>query len=267
MLKPIEQIEDRIATQEEAKPEFRSSFKAWIRVVAFIIVAVFLPEQVAQAVEYDWRVLWGKPAMGMPLSSGFVPSGIKDLQTQGIPQVVRSILKDIANKPVTSIKISDNLTIELDKPLEMSNQRVEEIFNWLQGRPCGSKALFDYLRFRSLNVAEQDVAVMALTTDILNGVVKPEGDPKVIKNSLYALSRAGEYFGSKLVPIKFELDLAKLEENAGLAPFIAHLKGDHYVLVTKITAENVYFSDEHKEEFISLAKFQERFSGYALVSD
>ena len=43
---------------QEKKPEFKSNFKSWIRVVAFIVVAVFLPEQVAQAVEYDWRVIW-----------------------------------------------------------------------------------------------------------------------------------------------------------------------------------------------------------------
>jgi cytoskeletal protein RodZ len=35
--------------QPKSKPEFKSSFKAWIRVVAFIIVVIFLPEQVAQA--------------------------------------------------------------------------------------------------------------------------------------------------------------------------------------------------------------------------
>ena len=52
-----QQTEDRI---EQAKKEFKSSFKAWIRVVALIVVAVFLPEQVAQAVEYDWRVQIGR---------------------------------------------------------------------------------------------------------------------------------------------------------------------------------------------------------------
>ena len=35
---------------KEPEPKFHSSFKAWIRVVAFVVVAVFLPEQVAQAV-------------------------------------------------------------------------------------------------------------------------------------------------------------------------------------------------------------------------
>mgnify|MGYP001607963188 CR=1 FL=1 len=55
------EIETPMEIQKE-KPEFRSSFKVWIRVVAFVVVSVFLPEQVAQAVEYDWRVIWNKPA-------------------------------------------------------------------------------------------------------------------------------------------------------------------------------------------------------------
>ena len=49
-----QQTEDRF---KQPKSEFKSNFKSWIRVVAFIVIAVFLPEQVAQAVEYDWRVI------------------------------------------------------------------------------------------------------------------------------------------------------------------------------------------------------------------
>jgi len=52
--------EDRLA-QPEIRPKFKSSFKAWIRMVAFIVVAVFLPQQAAQAMEYDWRILWLLP--------------------------------------------------------------------------------------------------------------------------------------------------------------------------------------------------------------
>ena len=150
MRKPTEQTDDQVATKEEVKPEFHSSFKAWIRVVAFIVVVVFLPEQAAQAVEYDWRVLWGKPAMGMPMTGAFATAGLKNLQNIQIPQAVRDILKDVANKPVTSIRISDNLTIDLDKPLKMSNQRIEELYQWLSGKPCGSKALYDFLAYKAV---------------------------------------------------------------------------------------------------------------------
>ncbi|MFH0762494.1 MAG: hypothetical protein V1925_01220, partial [Candidatus Omnitrophota bacterium] len=174
------------------EPAFKSSFKRWIRVVAFLVVAVFLPEQAAQAVEYDWRVLWQKPAVYAP------PLLSNNINTIQIPNAIKDILIGVAGKPVTAIQISPTLTINLDKPLNLSRRRIEEIYNWLKGRPCGSKALYDFLSYRGVKAAEQDIAVMALSIDILNGVVKPEGNPKVIKNSLYALSKASEFFGHKL---------------------------------------------------------------------
>ena len=172
MNKKAQQTEGQFE-QPKAKPEFKSSFKAWIRVVAFIIIAVFLPEQVAQAVEYDWRVLWHKPVTG-----SIAPSYLKDTGNINTALAIRNILKDIANKPTTAIKVSQNLTINLDKPLEMSNQRIDQIFEWLKGRPCGTKALYDFLTFSGVKVEEQDIAVFALTVDILNGAVKPEGKLK-----------------------------------------------------------------------------------------
>ena len=244
---------------EATKTEFKSSFKTWIRVVAFVVSAVFIPEQAAQAVEYDWRVLWQKPAVG----STFTPGYLKDIGQIDIPLSIRNILKDIAGKPINAVQISPTLTVKLEKPLNISAQRIEEIYNWLKGKPCGSKALYDFLNYKGAAVAEQDIAVMALTVDILNGVVKPEGSPKVIRNSLYALSRTSEFFDHKLYPVEIE---DRFLLGAVPAPFIAHLKNDHYVLVTRVTDGKVYYSDEHKEKFLPLKKFLERFSGYALVS-
>ncbi|HNX80694.1 MAG TPA: cysteine peptidase family C39 domain-containing protein, partial [Candidatus Omnitrophota bacterium] len=236
----------------------KSSFKLWIRVVAFVVIAVFIPEQFAQAIEYDWRVLWNKPGMNTMIN----PAMLKNLANKDIPVAVKSILKEIANKPITSLKISPTLTIKLDKPLKISDQRIEEIFNWLLGRPCGAKALFDYLGYSGVQVVEQDIAVLALTIDILHGVVKPEGNPEVIKNSMFALSQASEFFGKKLYAVKIT-DFSANGYNQ--APFIAHFKGDHYVLVTKISDNKVYFSNEHKEEFLTKEDFLAQFSGYALT--
>ena len=100
----------------------------------------------------------------------------------------------------------------------MSNQRIDEIFRWLQGRPCGSKALFDYLNYTGSRATEQDIAILALTIDILNEVVNPEGNPEVIQTSLYALSKASEFFGQKLYPVK--LDLNRIDGKIDLTPFI-----------------------------------------------
>ncbi|MDI6605843.1 MAG: cysteine peptidase family C39 domain-containing protein, partial [Candidatus Omnitrophota bacterium] len=240
--------------------------------MAFLVVAVFLPQQVAQAVEYDWRILWQKPPVYSPAG---LAGNLNNLRQIDIPLTVRNILKDISGKPITAVRISPELTIELEKPLDISPRRIEEIYNWLQGKPCGSKALYDFLTYKGVKVEEQDVAVFALTIDILNDVVKPEGNPKVIKNSLYALAKASEFFGHKLYPVSLRapIQLSSLRAPEGrsnlsnsITPFIAHLNGDHYILVTRITEEKVYYIDEHKEEFLPQEKFLKDFSGYALIT-
>ena len=71
---------------KNTKPEFKSGFKTWMRVVAFIVVAVFLPEQMAQAIEYDWRVLWQKPAA----TSLYAPSYLKNIQQSDIPLTIKN---------------------------------------------------------------------------------------------------------------------------------------------------------------------------------
>src|SRR3989338_5648655 len=262
--KPRAENENEFKPQIEKQP-FKSSFKSWIRIVAFVVAAIFIPEQVAQAVEYDWRVLWQRPA----ISNTFTPAYLKDIPSLDIPLAIKNILKDIANKPINAIQISPTLTVELEKPLNISKARIEEIYQWLQGKPCGAKALYDFLTYKGIAVNEQDIAVLALTIDILNEVVKPEGNPEVIKNSLYALSRASEFFGEKLYAVKINQGQTPAGSVpvalTGTVPFIAHLKGDHYILVTKITEDKVYFVDEHREEFLPREKFLSEFSGYALI--
>ncbi|MCX5714438.1 MAG: cysteine peptidase family C39 domain-containing protein [Candidatus Omnitrophica bacterium] len=261
MQQPI--VEDEAVSEFHPVVEekvFHSNFKSWIRVVAFIVAAVFLPEQVAQAIEYDARVLWNKPVT----TNTFSPAVLKNPKLQDVPLAIKNLLKEISNKPITSIKISPTVSIELEKPANFSPQRIEEIYNWLIGKPCGAKALYDYLSYAGQNAQEQDIAVVALTADIVNGVVNPEGNPEVIKNSLFALSKASEFFGQKLFSVKLTNNNQQLTTN--LTPFIAHLKGDHYILITKITEDKAYFSDNHKEEFLPKDKFLEQFSGYCLIA-
>ncbi|MDD5119843.1 MAG: cysteine peptidase family C39 domain-containing protein, partial [Candidatus Omnitrophica bacterium] len=249
-----QQTEARI---EQPKKEFKSNFKTWIRVVAFILLAVFLPEQVAQAAEYDWSVIWNKPAAG-----SIAPRYLKDINNIDTALTIRNILKDIANKPINAIKVSSNLTINLDKPLRMSNQRINEITEWLKGRPCGSKALYDYLNHSGVKAAEGDIAIMALTVDILNDVVRPEGRPEVIKSSLYALSEAAKFFKVNLFPVKVDSSI----DLSSLTPFIAHFKNEHYVLVTRVSEDKIYYNQDHREEFLPKDTFLAKFSGYALTN-
>ncbi len=138
-------MDDEIRPQE-TKAEFQSSFKAWVRVMALILVVVFLPEQVAQAAQYDWRVIWQRPTTAV-----YQPNFLKDINNLDIPLAVKNILKDIAGKPITAIKISPTITLQLEKPLQFTAQRIEEIYDWLQGKPCGAKTLYDFLNLEGVS--------------------------------------------------------------------------------------------------------------------
>ena len=251
------------------KEPFHSSFKAWIRTVAFIVVAVFLPEQVSWAIEQDWRVLWPNSALASSvnaagrLSGGFAPGYARNPININVPNTIKKLLQDINNKPITAIQLAPNVTVEMKAPLKMSGARIEQIYQWLLGKPCGTKALYDYLKMRGAPADESDIAVLALSVDILNDVIRPEGNPEVIKTSLLALSKASEFFNQKLIPVKLSTIDYRLSTN--FTPFIAHFKNEHYVLVTQLSGEKAYFIDQHEEEFLPLEKFQEEFSGYALV--
>ena len=128
---------------------------------------------------------------------------------------------------------------------------------------------FDYLKMQGAQAEEQDVAVLALAVDILNDVVKPEGNPKIIKTSLFALAKTSEFFNHKLVPVKLNNSINSINSinsTNSITPFIAHFKAEHYVLVTRLSQEKIYFIDEHQEEFLPMDKFLEDSSGYALIS-
>ncbi|MDO8748233.1 MAG: cysteine peptidase family C39 domain-containing protein, partial [Candidatus Omnitrophota bacterium] len=253
------------------KPPFESGFKTWIRVAAFIVVTVFLPEQVSWAIDFDWRVLWPNTASAMGLdkpvftgsSKTLAPEYVKDIYRINIPDTIKKLLLDISSKPISTIQLSPTMSIELKEPLKMSKGRIEQIYNWLKGKPCGIKAFFDYLNMQGAKVEEQDIAVLALAVDILNDVVKPEGNPKIIKTSLFALAKTSEFFNHKLIPVK--LSTINYELSTNLTPFIAHFKAEHYVLVTRLSQEKIYFIDEHQEEFLPINKFLKDSSGYALI--
>ena len=182
---------------QEPTPGFKSKFKTWMKVISVVILLTFCPEQIAWAIQYDSGVLSQKPTFA--LSQQSLASGTE------IADSVRKTLLQLSKKPYQEIRLSDNLSITLDKPLDISRDRIEEIHDWLRGRPCGTKALWDFLNYKGIYVRDGDIAALALTIDILNDLVEPEGDPEVIETSFYSLQQAAQYFGIDLYPIKLNV--------------------------------------------------------------
>ncbi|MBL7081846.1 MAG: hypothetical protein ISS44_04720, partial [Candidatus Omnitrophica bacterium] len=88
-----------------------------------------------------------------------------------------------------------------------------------------------------------------------------------LKNSLYAISKTAQYFGLDLSPVKINK-----EQFNNILPFIAHLNSNidssetgHFILVTKIDEQKVYFYDKG-DSVSSKEEFLEKFSGYCLIT-
>ncbi|MFH1248373.1 MAG: cysteine peptidase family C39 domain-containing protein, partial [Candidatus Omnitrophota bacterium] len=89
---------------EQPRKEFQSSFKAWIRAVAFIVIAVFLPEQAAQAMGYDPTTIWNH--------SYFVHQGKNGFLTYLVADNVKRSLDSLAYKPLNQVQLDKDLVVE-----------------------------------------------------------------------------------------------------------------------------------------------------------
>ena len=79
---------------------------------------------------------------------GLCPGYTRNPININVPNTIKKLLQDINNKPITSIQLAPNVTVEMKAPLKMSAARIEQIYQWLLGKPCGTKALYDYLKMR-----------------------------------------------------------------------------------------------------------------------
>ncbi|MFH1397423.1 MAG: hypothetical protein ABIH27_02595, partial [Candidatus Omnitrophota bacterium] len=88
-------------------PVFKSRFKSWIRTVAFIVVAIFLPEQVAWAIEYNPAALWShlNPLSALSSQSSAFSTPNPEVFNKAVAQSVHRFLKPLINKPIAQVQI------------------------------------------------------------------------------------------------------------------------------------------------------------------
>ncbi|MDD5044356.1 MAG: cysteine peptidase family C39 domain-containing protein, partial [Candidatus Omnitrophica bacterium] len=247
---------------------FRSAFKAWIRVIALLVVLIFVPEQVSWAIGYNPGVLWPN---SQPLATSLLQPNLNPptLTNELIAENLRRSLRPLINKSLNQINFGNGLILNLgEKPRKISKDKAEIAYNWLK-KPdtaaihCGIYVLYNLLTAYNKKVSLEQLANLVLTIDILSGTVDDDLydlEPQV-KSSIFALAKAAEYFGLKLYPIKAsKLDNLK-------PPFIAHMKAGHFVLVTKISEEKVDFFLDKGDTFLPKEKFIAEFSGFALTAE
>jgi len=270
--------EEKITTQSGAEKEKEQKlekprFHPWIRAIAFLIVAVFLPEQVAWAIEYNPAVLYRNLPQGMqaPLAGGIVQGPVNIASELIVAENVKRSLSSLTYKTLKSVKLDDKLEVTNDKEegIFLTKNSVDKIYQWLKDKDtkpinCGIQGLGYILKGYNVDASIEELSILTILTDILGGATNQyEGQFFV---SLYSLAEVANKYGVKLYPAKLDVDQNIF--NLPI-PFIVHIKNpQHFALVQKVEDDKVWLIQNNVDKPFSLPKdtFLSLLSGYFLLS-
>ncbi|MFH1360598.1 MAG: cysteine peptidase family C39 domain-containing protein, partial [Candidatus Omnitrophota bacterium] len=259
--------------QPQEQEPFKSRFKSWIRTAALIVVLVFVPEQISWAINYNPYVLHKRQA------AHYVdPDASKeDLTSARIAGNVEYFLRQISyqQNPELRLRLTNNNlsgaesdstapSILITSQRFYTDREIDTIYNWLREPSiyplnCSIYALKDILTSHEIDTTLEELSVVSLLADLMNDIIRP-GEPK-LKTSLFAINEVAKAYGLDYKALKvlpYELWTIK-------TPFMANLKSEHFVMVTGMDEENVYYTDIGQAKFMPRDVFSNEFSGFVLA--
>ncbi len=246
---------------------FSSNFKLWIRAVAFVVVFVFLPEQVSSAFNYNPAVLWGRQKIDASVSAkkgATISSSIKDLLAQVAGKENPKVKIELPNSGVSGAAAEHSFV--MTTKAKFTQDDVMSFEKWLKQANvhplnCGVYALRDLLERNNVGIGLEEVSVLTLTVDILGRIIKP-GEPR-LKTSLYAIDSIASAYGLHFAAVK----IAPEDIGSLSVPFIASLEPEHFVLVTEVGPDTITFNDIGQSKTFFKDQFLKKFTGYAFASN
>jgi Xaa-Pro aminopeptidase len=255
--------------------------KLWVKAIAWLIVMTFLPEQVAWAVDYNWRGVLN--ARVSPLAQAAAVAGDPSVLA-GSPQAsdkvvadeIKEVLTQLIGRRATDIRLPAGVSVHRNYPLSLTEEKVNELHAWMLDPSrnlvtCGALALTGLLKLMDIRLMPYQVAHYALLIDILSDSldIYTYNKAKRLESSLYALAKTALLFGVELKPFHvndFDLHNKVISKELNkLIPFIAFVDDDHMVLVKGLSKDSLIVEDNGKENILSRDEFQRRFSGYGLA--
>ncbi|MBI4309820.1 MAG: hypothetical protein HY591_05765, partial [Candidatus Omnitrophica bacterium] len=116
------------------------------------------------------------------------------------------------------------------------------------------------LAANNINRSLEELSVLTVAVDLISDIIKV-GEPK-LKTTLFAMHKVGDALGLKYFSVKVApRDVLKLK-----TPFIAHLKGEHFVTVKKVTTSKVYVLDLGRPEILNRVDLEKQVDGFAYVA-
>ncbi|MFH1678121.1 MAG: cysteine peptidase family C39 domain-containing protein, partial [Candidatus Omnitrophota bacterium] len=152
--------------------------------------------------------------------------------------------------------------------LYLTSTEVKKIHQWLKqpqarvDQNCAVLSLLGLLENYGIKITPEELAIKLILVDFLSGSLREfKGTLEI---SLFALNKVADSLGLKTTVVKLEAE--KLSpEFSDIAPFIAYLSPEHFVLVTSIEEDKINFKDGREQAWLPKKDFIQKFSGNCLI--
>ncbi|MBU1006623.1 MAG: hypothetical protein KKH08_03410, partial [Candidatus Omnitrophica bacterium] len=218
-----------------------------------------------------YEIINGQPKLITSETTPNAPNPTEDLGT--MLSRVEDMLFGIAESegPEKEEKIqeaAEELGIERESIIDITMDMVYSIIAWLGKAStnvinCAVTALKNIFQGRSVEVEDTEIARQAILIDVLTGVITPENAKGELELSFYSMVKTAENNGVVLNAVNITEDQLK---NI-ITPAIAHVGGDHYVVVTGVSNAQVTYMDSGEEIVKDIDEFMYMFDGNILITD
>ncbi len=199
------------------------------------------------------------------------PAGISGaaeaIFTPGIdlnPPVTQEVIDGVIDK---FTGIVDNLSSQARGFFDKVTGGLEKVVSWLRGKgeyiiSCGVYALSRILESKEVTSSREELAAETIFTDLINQVITSDSEEKV-QTSAYALETAAKKRGLDLKTVKTDLENLSWIDS----PVIAHVGGNHFVVVSKVEDGKVIGIEATGEEFaIPEEEFASQWDGIIIAA-
>ncbi|MCK4802730.1 hypothetical protein KAS33_03580, partial [bacterium] len=146
--------------------------------------------------------------------------------------------------------------------IELTTAGISAIIEWLRDTGtkilnCAINALHNILTNLGIEVTTGEIASKTILVDILTGTITPGSASGELMTSMFALVKQAALKGVNLSGA--HLSLQQLQSLS--TSVIAHIDGNHFVVVSRIEDGKVFFSGINGESMISIEDFSSRWNG------
>ncbi len=187
--------------------------------------------------------------------------------------VTSSINSYLAMTQANQQAFAASLGLSTNDVINLTSSDAQKILTWLNSRSLhfGQSAflsLESLLDQKGITYDRQDLAKKCILVDVLSGVITPLDDGDLVI-SVFALNKVASLYGTGLTAANVSYDdLLSLYVSQPTARTIAHINGDHFVVITAVTKDNVTYIDPGKgvdkqNESVTVSKmdFMKTFKG------